>query len=65
MHASSCPFCGVVTPVPHETQAGCIAALHEEIARVKRLLQQSQPGGTRPPAPPEAADDDLPEEDGE
>jgi hypothetical protein len=33
-----CPFCGVTTDVPHETQEGCIAALHAEIARMRELL---------------------------
>jgi hypothetical protein len=34
-----CPFCGVVTEVPHETQEGCIEALHKEIARVREILE--------------------------
>jgi len=34
----TCPFCGVVTQTPHETQEGCIAALHAEIARVREVL---------------------------
>lgn len=34
-----CPFCGVVTDVPHETQEGCIEALHKEIARVREVLE--------------------------
>ena len=35
-----CPFCGVVTDVPHETQERCIRALHGEIARMRGLLEQ-------------------------
>ena len=31
----NCPFCGVATDVPHETQEGCIQALHAEIARMR------------------------------
>ena len=36
--AGACPFCGVATPVPHETQAGCIAALQIEINRMRGIL---------------------------
>jgi hypothetical protein len=35
----ACPFCGVATEVPHETQEGCIEALHEEIGRVRSILE--------------------------
>ncbi|HET9265628.1 MAG TPA: hypothetical protein VFO14_21435 [Vicinamibacterales bacterium] len=35
-----CPFCGVVADVPHETQEGCIQALHAEIARMRERLEQ-------------------------
>lgn len=34
-----CPFCGVATDVPHETQEGCIEALHKEIARMREILE--------------------------
>lgn len=37
----ACPFCGLVTDVPHETQQGCIDALHAEIARVRELLDSA------------------------
>ena len=37
--AQSCPYCGVTTDVPHESQEGCIEALHSEIARMRELLQ--------------------------
>jgi hypothetical protein len=43
--AGACPFCGVATPVPHETQAGCIAALHSEIGRVRGILATLKPAG--------------------
>ena len=35
---ANCPFCGVATEVPHETQEGCIQALHAEIARMRAVL---------------------------
>jgi hypothetical protein len=38
----NCPFCGVVTDVPHETQGACIDALHAEIGRVRSLLQHTE-----------------------
>lgn len=58
MHATSCPFCGIVTEVPHETQEGCIAALHEEIARVKAVLEHSRPmHAPPPPDDPDEQDD--------
>jgi len=41
----ACPFCGVATPVPHETQAACIAALHSEIGRVRDILAALRPAG--------------------
>lgn len=45
-HASACPFCGVVTDVPHETQEGCIEALHVEIARMRTILGHLRPLAT-------------------
>ena len=36
----NCPFCGVVTDIPHETQEGCIHALQAEIARMRALLDR-------------------------
>jgi hypothetical protein len=38
----------VATPVPHETQAGCIAALHSEIGRVRDILSTLKPAGADP-----------------
>jgi hypothetical protein len=40
-----CPFCGVIADVPHETQEGCIAALHGEIGRMRGLLANLKPAG--------------------
>ena len=37
---SVCPFCGVMTEVPHESQQGCLAALAAEIARLRAVLDQ-------------------------
>lgn len=39
MKAVVCPFCGVVSDAPHETQQACIEALQSEIARTRRVLQ--------------------------
>jgi hypothetical protein len=47
---SVCPFCGVVTQSPHENQQGCVAALAEEIARLRRVLEHSEPAGVPGPA---------------
>jgi hypothetical protein len=38
-----CPFCGLSTDVPHETQQGCIEALHAEITRMRGLLDTVRP----------------------
>jgi hypothetical protein len=46
--AGACPFCGVATPVPHETQAGCIEALHSEIGRIRDILATLRPAGADP-----------------
>ena len=40
-----CPFCGLATDVPHETQEGCIEALHGEIARMRQVLSDVRSGG--------------------
>ena len=44
----ACPFCGVAAAVPHETQAGCIAALHSEIGRMRDILAALRPAGADP-----------------
>ena len=50
----TCPFCGMVTDVPHESQAGCIEALQSEIARTREVLESvTQP---QPPRPGEDGD---------
>ena len=54
--AGACPFCGVAAQVPHETQAGCIAALHSEIDRMRDILATLRPAG----AEPAKGQDDLP-----
>jgi hypothetical protein len=38
----ACPFCGVIAETPHDTQEGCIEALHNEIAKAREALQQAQ-----------------------
>ncbi len=40
MMVTSCPFCGVGTDLPHETQQACIAALHAEIARMRQVVER-------------------------
>jgi hypothetical protein len=49
MKVTACPFCGVATDVPHETQQLCIAALHHEIARMRELVRRVK----TPPRPRE------------
>ena len=39
MPAMFCPFCGMATDLPHESQESCIAALHAEILRTRKILQ--------------------------
>lgn len=39
----NCPFCGVITIVPHESEEACIEALNGEINRVRTLLHQVRP----------------------
>jgi hypothetical protein len=41
----ACPFCGLATDVNHETQEGCIAALHAEIGRMRDILASLRPTG--------------------
>ena len=48
-----CPFCGVATDVNHENQEGCIAALHEEIGRMRVILASLRPAGVPELAPDE------------
>lgn len=46
IRATNCPFCGVVTTVPHNTQERCIEALHDEILRLRQILEQVRPHGS-------------------
>ena len=57
---SICPFCGVATDAPHETQEGCIEALHAEIAKMRAVLDHVRSAAVPGPAP---QDDDEPEDD--
>jgi hypothetical protein len=54
---SPCPFCGLVTETPHETQEGCIRALHAEIARMREVLRHVH--STAVPRPTEPAGSDV------
>lgn len=56
MKAVLCPFCGVVSDAPHETQEACIDALQAEIARTRLVLASV----TEPLPPPSIAPDDDP-----
>jgi len=38
----------VATDVAHETQEGCIAALHDEIGRMRGILSTLKPAGALP-----------------
>lgn len=42
MTVSICPFCGIATAAPHETQELCIEALHLEIERTREILGRRQ-----------------------
>ena len=55
--AKLCPFCGVMTDVPHEKQEGCIEALQAEIARMRELLEHVRTPGTDAPAERPSDDD--------
>lgn len=35
-----CPFCGLATETPHETQEACIEALQVEISRVREIVEK-------------------------
>ena len=54
--AKACPFCGIVSEVPHETQEGCIEALQAEISRMRDILQSVKGPGL---AAPTVQDRDL------
>ena len=50
-----CPFCGLVVEAPHESQQVCLAALTAEIARLRSVLEQSEP--VTVPEPPDDDED--------
>jgi hypothetical protein len=52
MSALRCPFCGVASDVPHETQERCIAALHAEITRLRGIVEKVKHTPGEPDAPP-------------
>jgi hypothetical protein len=47
-----CPFCGLATESPHETQAACIEALHAEISRVREFVDRRKEEDEYPAGPP-------------
>ncbi len=55
-----CPFCGVITQMPHENQQVCLEALTAEITRLRNVLEHSESTAVPTPAPP--GDDDGTEE---
>ena len=57
MKAVLCPFCGMATDLPHESQEGCIAALHAEIRRTRQILENV----TEPLRAPAIAEEDEPQ----
>ena len=54
----NCPFCGVETDVPHETQQGCIDALRSEILRVRDILHNVRTFDA--PAAPDTTEESCP-----
>ena len=58
MMVTSCPFCGVGTDLPHETQEACIAALQAEVARMRQVVNRLNraPSENDADAPPEPRD---------
>jgi hypothetical protein len=53
MKMTSCPFCGVPTDLPHDTQEACISALHTEIARMREMVERVRSLPSQPPQPKE------------
>ena len=51
MKFTVCPFCGVVSESPHDSQEACIVALQSEIESTRRVLIQvgegTMPAGTQ------------------
>lgn len=57
-----CPFCGIMTETAHENQLGCLAALAEEISRLRSVLEHSEPAAVPgPAAEPDESDSSDPE----
>ena len=62
MVVTFCPFCGLGTDLPHETQEACIAALNGEIARMRqvvshlRVLSADESSGDNPNSQPASED---------
>ena len=54
MKALVCPFCGIVSDQPHETQTACIQALQAEITRTRQVLEHV----TEPLRPPKITIED-------
>jgi hypothetical protein len=54
---SECPFCGVMTETPHESQQGCLEALAAEIARLRSVLEHVHSAAV--PPPPDPPDEDA------
>jgi uncharacterized Zn finger protein (UPF0148 family) len=54
MKAVVCPFCGITSKMPHETQEGCIRALQAEITRTRQVLESI----TEPLRPPKITIDE-------
>jgi hypothetical protein len=57
----NCPFCGVETDAPHESQEACICALTVEVERMRTLVQQLK--SPAEPSPATKAQDSVPRPD--
>jgi hypothetical protein len=57
MKARVCPFCGMATESPHQSQEVCIAALQAEIRRTREILERI----TEPLRAPAIAPEDEPQ----
>ena len=57
MKAMLCPFCGMATESPHQSQEVCIAALQAEIHRTRQILEKI----TEPLRAPAIAAEDEPQ----
>ena len=63
MTETACRFCGVSAHLPHETQEACIAALHEELTRLREILHSMKVALANPTsgADPVSGNDQNPE----